>query len=103
MKRALFIVGFILLAGYGFSALQSASSKRLASEFNITVGQHGESVSLDKFVLLEDAEYEALRGEKLGWFGRMQFHKQQRKLSKLINSDGTIDNDIVPAPKNLDT
>ena len=103
MKKTLLFVGFILLTAAGFAAFKAEKKQKMASEFSLQLGSAGESVSLADFVDLEDADYEILTGQKLGFFGRMQFHQQQRSLRKLINSDGTIDeNEATKTYKDLD-
>jgi hypothetical protein len=105
MKRTLLFVGFVLLAAAGFAAFKAEKKQTLASEISFNIGSASQSVSLADFVELKEADYETLTGKKLGFFGKMQFHQQQRSLRKLINSDGTIDDNEVSekAYKNLDS
>jgi hypothetical protein len=91
MKKTLLFVGFILLAAGAFAAFSSGKKQTLASDISLGIGGQGQRISLASFVELQDADYEVLTGKKLGFFGRMQFHNQQRNLRKLINDDGTID------------
>ncbi len=103
MKKTLLFIGFILLGAAAFAAFKSEKRQTMASDFSLKIGSQGQSISLAKFVNLRDADYEAFTGKKLGFFGRMQFHNQQRNFRKLINSDGTIDDEAgVKIYKDLD-
>ena len=103
MKKTLLFVGFILLGAAGFAAFKAEKKQKTASEFNLQIGSQDKSVSMADFVEMKDEDYEMLTGQKLGLFGRMQFHQQQRSLRKLINSDGTIDeNEAAKTYKDLD-
>jgi hypothetical protein len=104
MKKTLLFISFLLLAAAGFAAFKAGKKQTMASDYSLNLGADGQKVSLADFVKLGDADFEALTGKKLGFFRKMQFHNQQRSLRKLINSDGTIDEEEVSKTyKDLDS
>jgi predicted membrane metal-binding protein len=102
MKKTLLILCLLLPAFFAFAAFPIQSKQSTASQHKLTLG-NGQTIFVDAFITMTDSYFELLTGQKLGFFGRIQFHQQQRSLRKLINSDGTIDeNEATKTYKDLD-
>ncbi len=95
MRKTFASVCLLLASISVFAAIPLDGMNNKAKELSVKLGHNGQMVSLSTFMELSDADYEILTGEKLGLFGKMHFHSEQRKFKKLFDADGNIDEEKI--------
>jgi hypothetical protein len=95
MKKSaiLFIALFIL--GTSFAAFVTQQGKTRASDLKVTMSVSGKKVSVAELSTMSVKEFQEASGQKLNMFEKLAFKVSQRKLNKMIDADGNVDQKTV--------
>jgi hypothetical protein len=61
-----------------------------ANSIMVPIGNEGRTISLMELSHMNVKDFETLRGKKLGFFGKIGFKLEQKKLREKINADGSL-------------
>ncbi|HUC80743.1 MAG TPA: hypothetical protein VMR70_07480 [Flavisolibacter sp.] len=101
MKKLVFLLGLFAICFSGYAAVGEASFLSTeppvdpmlnASDIKLPVGNGGYTISLMDLAYISVKDFEILQGQKLSFFKKIGFKLQQRKLRRLIQPDGSIQN-----------
>jgi hypothetical protein len=96
MKKtlSLFMACFIIAISIASAPVMKGpkDGKVYASEVFIPIGKTGSKISLLELSTISRSDLEARSGKKMDFITRKTFKSSQRKLKKLIEEDGTINN-----------
>ena len=101
MKKLVFLLGLFAICFSGYAAVSEASLLPTqppgdpvlnASDIKVPVGNAGYTISLLDLAYISVKDFETLQGQKLSFFKKIGFKLQQRKLRRLIQPDGRIQN-----------
>ena len=97
MKKVILLIAAVLFVTGSFasSVINPEFPKLKASEIFIPVGYSGKTISLMELSTISTKDFQSLSGKKMNFFERLSFKLGQRKLKKLINADGTLNNRIL--------
>jgi|GEM_PF-2041394 hypothetical protein len=90
MKRLTIFLLAVALFGQSFAAFVTKSEKAKASEVKVTLSA-GTQVSVTELSTMSLKEFEKANGKKLNFLEKKVFKMSQRKLSRMIDADGNID------------
>jgi hypothetical protein len=92
-KLMLLFTAFLFVTGsFAASVINPEIPKLKASDIFIPVGNNGKTISFMELSAISTKDFQFLTGEKMNFFERLSFNLSQKKLKKVINADGTIDN-----------
>jgi hypothetical protein len=90
MKRLTIFLLAVAFFGQSFAAFVTKSEKAKASEVKVTLSA-GTQVSVAELTTMSIQEFEKANGKKLNFLEKRVFKMSQRKLSRMIDADGNID------------
>jgi len=93
-KFILFLTGVLILAT-SFATSNVIKPKLNAAEIFLPVGKTGQKISLLELTQIKVKDFQKLTGRKMDVFDKASFTLAQKKASKMINRDGTINNKMV--------
>ena len=95
MKKLILIFTAVLFvtASFAFSVPGKEVSKFNVASIFIPVGNSGKTISFMELSAINTKDFQSLTGEKMNFFERLSFKLSQKKIKKMINADGTVDNE----------
>ena len=94
MKKIILLFTLVLFVKGSFasSVINPEFPKPKASEIFIPVGNSGKMISLMELSTISTKDFQSLTGKQMNFFQRLSFKLGQRKLKKLIDADGILNN-----------
>ena len=93
MKKIVLLFTVVLFSTSSFSsAIKPVDPKLKASEIFIPIGNNGKQISVMELSTISTKDFQSLTGKKMNFFERLSFKLGQRKLRKLIDADGSLNN-----------
>lgn len=93
-KYLLLLLSVIIFSGsFGFSVIKTPVTQ--ANQIFISVGKHGEKISMWEISRISVKDFQRISGERLNFFERLNFKAAQKKIKNNINSDGSVSNNII--------
>ena len=94
MKKLMLLLTTVLFVtgSFAISVIKPEVPKLKASDIFIPVGNNGKTISFMELSAISTKDVQSLTGKKMNFFERLSFKFSQKKLKKMINADGTVDN-----------
>jgi len=94
MKKLMLLLTTVLFvtASFAFSVPGKEVPKFNAADIFIPIGNSGKTISFMELSEISTKDFQFLTGKKTNFFERLSFKLSQKKLKKMINADGTVDN-----------